>query len=147
MAASLVEQVEDLFLSRFERFADELRNKYPRYVFFVYRGSVGSLTEYQGYHVGIECAFPDKKPDETDSVALTFDLCHLTGEPKAMMGVCWGYPEAYGEAYFDDAWLGNDDWPIVTPSRLLQLENDLPRLIEVFVSCIERGYPSNREQT
>jgi hypothetical protein len=50
----LVEQIERLFLPEVQGVASEMRGRYSSLQFNVWHAPEGSLTDYQGYSLGIE---------------------------------------------------------------------------------------------
>ncbi|MGH7852712.1 MAG: hypothetical protein ACREP3_04685, partial [Candidatus Binatia bacterium] len=58
----------------------------------VHSDSVGSLTEYQGHQIVIDCLLKDTPDDQPDNVALSVNFRHLTTNPKIDADVCWGHP-------------------------------------------------------
>lgn len=121
-----------------------MRQRYPFVEFNVYSDPVGSLTQYQGWHLGLEAVFPGRRSDEADSVALSIDLCHLDREARVMADVAWGSPSGQCEATLWD-WTGtNAEWPLQTAARFDELERGIPQLLQVFAQAVERGYPSSR---
>ena len=77
----LIAQTEELFLPELRRLASEMRQLQPTLRFNVWHDPVGSLTDYQGYALGVECVFP-KVAQNVSDVALSVDLCHLTSTPS-----------------------------------------------------------------
>jgi len=58
MMHPLIAQTEELFLPELQRLASEMRQLHPTLRFNVWHDPVGSLTDYQGYALGVECVFP-----------------------------------------------------------------------------------------
>jgi hypothetical protein len=46
-------------MTPFKELAGRLSKEFPNVVTNVYSGNVGSLTEYQGYQIGIDCLLTD----------------------------------------------------------------------------------------
>jgi hypothetical protein len=76
-----VEELEHRFLPLFQAARDTAAARFPDYLFDVYSGSVGGLTSWQGYDVGLDVSFPDASAGEASGVAISIGLCHLTTEP------------------------------------------------------------------
>lgn len=55
---SLVKQIEELFLPEVQRLASETQQQHPSLRFNLWHAPVGSLTDYQGYALAVECLFP-----------------------------------------------------------------------------------------
>src|SRR5271169_2415575 len=98
----LVEQAEALFGSDMERLASDMQKRFPEFRFNLWRGPVGSLTEYQGYDIGVECVFQTIGPHDSVSVSLSVELCHLTSTPKVMATVNWDPASAHPGKQFRD---------------------------------------------
>jgi hypothetical protein len=101
---------------------------------------VGSLTDYQGYAVGVECAFSKVALNVSD-VALSVDLCHLTSTPKLMADVTWGHPSGHSEVAFRESCRLSNEWPEATEEVVEELREQFPRLVRAFQSPVERGAP------
>ena len=127
-------------MAPFEGLAEQLSTRFPNVVARAFSGSVGSLTEYQGYHVGVECLLTDAPDNRPDNVALSVDLWHLTTTPKVDAGVCWGHPSGHSEAEFRPG-------PLEVSSEILnELYVELPRLYESLVEAVNRGKPSDWDE-
>jgi hypothetical protein len=137
----LVQQIEESFLPELERHASQMRAQFPALRFHVWRSPTGTLTDYQGYDVGLECVFPQVAQDAPDNLALSIDLCHLTSTPRLMAGVGWGHPSGRSEAKFRDC-SKIADWPEATPEIIEELRRTLPKLIRAFESAIRHGVPT-----
>lgn len=137
----LAQHVEELFLPELERLASQLSGQFPALTFNVWHSPTGTLTEYQGYDVGLECVFPKSADDGPDNVALSIDLCHLTSTPRLMASVGWGHPSGQLEAEFKD-WATISDWPQATPETIEELRAAFPRLVQAFVAATHRAVPA-----
>lgn len=135
----LVKQIEEMFLPGLNRLASEMRERYPELSFNVWSTAVGTLTEYQGHDVGIECCFQRSSRDVADNVALTINLCHLTSTPRMMLDVICSEPSCHLDAAYPNNWLSNDDWPVATPEILNDLEKRFPDFIGTFYLAVEHG--------
>jgi hypothetical protein len=96
---------------------------------------VGSLTNYQGHDLGIDCLLTDATPDQADNVALSVEVRHLTTTPLMDAAVCWGHPSGHVEAeLFPD--------PVPMSSETLdKLEAHLPILYDAVELALKRGRP------
>jgi hypothetical protein len=128
---SLVEQIEQLFLPDLERLASQMRGQFPALEFNVWHSPTGTLTEYQGYDLGLECVFPAGGHNEPTTVALSIELCHLTSTPRLMAGVEWSGSSGHSEADFRD-WSKIADWPEATSETIEELRKTLPTLVQAF---------------
>jgi hypothetical protein len=134
---SIVESLEQKLLTPFRGLADHLSSQFPNLVINVYSQSVGSLTEYQGHQIVIDCLFIDAPLDQPDNVALCIDLQHLTTNPRIDADVCWGHPSGHVEAEFSAEPLD------VSDKVLNDLYADLPRLYDSLIEAVKRRKPSD----
>src|SRR6185369_2832057 len=107
-----------------------LRRRYPRLKIDTWSSPVGSLSEYQGHDVGIDCLNPYAPPDETDNVALSIGVKHLTTDPiLCEASVCWGAggPPTGAPAIHLDLLPEPVPWSL---AALEVIEARLPELIE-----------------
>ena len=137
----VVENLEHKLLTPFNELAERLRAEFPNVWTKVYSQSVGSLTEYQGHQIVIDCLLKDAPDDRPDNVALGVDLRHLTTVPKIDADVCWGHPSGHVEAEF------SFDPIEVSDQVLTDLYSDLPRLYEALIAAVRRGKPSDWDQS
>jgi hypothetical protein len=136
----VAEKLERTLTAPFKEVAERLSNQFPNVVANVFSGSVGSLTEYQGHHIGIDCLLTDAPADQPDNVALCVDLRHLTTNPKIDAGVVWGHPSGHVEAEFRPE-------PLEVSGEVLRgLYAELPRLYEGLVEAVKRRKPSEENE-
>ena len=140
---SIVEELEEKLLRKFEALADRLTNEFSNVQVRAYSAPVGSLTEYQGHDFYVDCLFTDASVEETDNVALTVSLAHLTTRPRINAAVVWGHPNAHTEATFFADWHTSNDWPDVSEEILERLCADIPRLSSALVEAVRRRRPSD----
>src|SRR5439155_2697312 len=69
--SNVVEELEKRLLPALQKAADEISRQFPRVKATTWSSPVGSLTDYQGHDLGIDCLFMDATPDQTDNVALS----------------------------------------------------------------------------
>ena len=136
-----VSKIESEILALFRRTADELSMKYPNVKVRAYSSPSGSATQYQGHDIVIDCLLTNAPIAQSDNLALSVSLCHLTTQPKINADVCWGHPSGAIEASFYEGWVKNDDWPLATKETIDKLIQDLPRLIAALEQAIKRGQP------
>ena len=136
----IVQDIEARLLPQLHAVADRLSTRFPHLKLHIFAGTVGAKTTYQGYHIGIECLFPNVRPDAPDNVALSVDFQHLPSAPQMTAAIVWGHPSGHSEAECSDAWVD------VSETAIEQLCTDLPRLCQEFESTVERGYPSDEMQ-
>ncbi len=132
----LVQEMERRFLPILNDMSKHLAREFPEVRTRVLSSAVGSLTDYQGQNLGVECLFPNATPDQDDNVALIISVKHLTTQPLIdSVDVCWGL------GYVEDTLFPN---PMeATESALAQIEANLPRLYETLKMAVRRGHPSN----
>jgi hypothetical protein len=134
-----IQPIAEQLLTTFTTIVPELVRKYPDVRLHTFSGSVGSLTDYQGYHIGVECLFPDAQLDHDDLVVLTVDFRHITTTPEMNADVTWG--RGHIDVAFSDAWAP------VSEQTHAQLFASLPRLCAAFEQAIQRGMPNEETQT
>jgi hypothetical protein len=128
----VVADLERRFLPRLELLKGRLETSYPNYRLSVWSSSVGARTEYQGHDVGLECTFPDATADESDCVALSIGVKHLTGIPLLCdASVGWGQGASL-DAQID---LILDPVPY-SDASVADIESRLPELAAVFETAI-----------
>jgi hypothetical protein len=137
----LVAVIEQELLTPLRELAESLNRQFPDLTATVFSGAVGSLTEYQGYHIGVDCLFANVSANQPDNVALSIDLQHLTTNPTIDAGVSWGHPSGHAEAEFSNEPLA------VSESVLSDLYADIPRLGRALTEAAERGRPSDGDET
>jgi hypothetical protein len=142
----LVEQIERLFLPEVQGVASEMRDRYSSLQFNVWHSPEGSLTDYQGYSLGIECVFPRAAANTSNNVALSVAVCHLASIPKLMADVVWGHPSGEVEAAFPDNRHSINEWPEATPEAVQELNKVLPKLIQAFQTAVWRAAPLSPPQ-
>lgn len=130
----IVQGLEKRFLPIIKRLAEEISNEFPHVKTNILSFSIGSLTTYQGYTIGIECLLPENSSNQTDNVALTIETMHLTSLPKVTVDMCWGDGKLEEELF---------SGPIeITEDVFEEIEAELPRMYNRLKESIRRGYPS-----
>lgn len=126
----LVVRLEETLLPEFRRIANQINQIFPNFEASVYSGSVGSLTQYQGYDFGIECLILDASDDEPDYIVLQVGLGYLTTNPRICADA--------GKASFKN-WSGMfpNEGIKVTDKILEDLYKDLPRLYEALFEALK----------
>jgi hypothetical protein len=136
MSAGWVQRIGDRVLPLLRSIADDIAREHPDVKVHVWDGPVGSLTELQGHDFGVECLFRDRTADESDNVALSINLAHLTTQPKlTSLDVCWGHPSGRLELDVLADWIDLDD------AALERIVAELPRLASALKSAVGRGRP------
>jgi hypothetical protein len=136
----IVENLERELLTPFRELAENLSARFPNMKMSVYSQDVGSLTEYQGHQILIDCLLTDAPDDQPDNVALSVSLRHLTTNPKIDADVCWGHPSGHIEAEFSPE-------PLEVSDKVLNdLYAALPDLYESLSEAINRGRPSDWDE-
>ena len=132
----MIQTLEERFLGRFEEFAAQLESDFAQIRAMAYSGPVGSLTPYQGYDVGVDCCLPDASPQESDNVALSIGVMHLTTEPMLCeASVGWGAPNAYTELD-----LLEESVPL-SSEAIEAIEAGVPKLFEALRIAVARRRP------
>ena len=139
----LVEHIERLFLPEVQRVASEMRDRYSSLQFNVWHAPEGSLTDYQGYSLGMECVFPKVVPS---NVALSVEVCHLTTTPNLMADVVWGHPSGEVEAAFSHTRHSVNEQPEATSETVQELYRAFPTLLQAFRTAVQRAAPPSPPQ-
>ena len=136
----IVAELERRFLPRLEAVATELQAEFPQFQIITWSSPTGSLTAYQGHDLGIDCLLPDAQPDQTYTMCLIIGVMHLTTTPKICDAAASGGP---GPPYTK---LDLLDAPIPFSLEALErIEAQLPRLVEVLRTALQRWYPAGFE--
>lgn len=138
---NLVEEIESNLLSVFRETGSKFSTQFPNVKAVAYSSPVGSATQLQGHHIVIDCLLTDAPLDQSDNVALSVNICHLTTQPKINADVCWGHPSGTIEDSFYDDWQKSEDWPLATKETVAQLYQTIPRLIAALEMALKRGCP------
>jgi len=136
----VVEELERRFLPALHRMAQEISEKFPGVKASAWSQAVGSLTDYQGHDIGVECLLPSAGPDQPDNIALSISVKHLNTVPYFDAAyVCWGHPSGYVEAELFRE-------PIeVSDKALAEIDAGLQTLYDAFQVAVARGYPSDEQ--
>jgi hypothetical protein len=137
----LREHLESEYLPRLQSLRAVLAERYPEFRFDVQSAAVGSLTDYQGHVIYLECTFVGRPHDKSDNVAFMIRVCHLDRRPRLMADVAWGAPESWTEESLDPNWTTNEEWPQADADTLRRLAHDFQRLLEAFKRAVARGTP------
>ena len=135
-----LKQLEDRFLSVFRKMAAEISAEFPKVHTNVWSYPVGALTDYQGHGLGVECSIPINLTDiaeqvQMQNVALMINLKHLSSKPEIdSVMVSWGSGQVE-ERLVSEAGEINED-------KLVEVENDLPKLYAVLKTALGRGKPA-----
>ena len=125
--------LEGRFLPLLEEACAAISLEYPAYKFNVWSSAVGSMTDYQGHNLGLECLLPDATDDEADNFALLIGAMHLTTEPMICEAcVEWsqgGHPDIRIELLSE---------PLPFSSEAIdQIVLQLPELLLVFRKALQ----------
>jgi hypothetical protein len=89
-ATEVVAELESVFGPLFESARNDLALEYPSVEVRKWSSSIGRLTEYDGYDIGIECVFSDARPEESNCVSASVGVWHLSTTPEFnSFGVDW----------------------------------------------------------
>jgi hypothetical protein len=129
----VVETLERKILPHLEAAATNLGKRYPRLTINTWSSPTGSLTEYQGHDIGIDCVDPAALDAEPCNVFLTIGVMHLTTQPLLCDAkVAW---DSEGPASGLDLLLE----PVLWSEEVLQnIEDRLPDLIQSLADELER---------
>jgi hypothetical protein len=131
-----VSQLRASLLPILQAWEQELRREYPDLTTSIYDGAVGTLTDWRGHDIGIECMFKNAAPGWPDNLALSVSLKHLHKTPSIdSADVVWGHPSGYVEANVLPASVE------FSPNRLVELIERLPELFTALKGAIRRGRP------
>jgi hypothetical protein len=131
---AIVEWLTGTIAVRLKELAQPLRLRFPGVRIQMFGGPVGSRTEFQGYHVGVEADLPSG-----DGIGLSVCAAYLTTAPRVLGDVCWDAPGGTIEATTCEDWLHSSGWPLATTENLRRVEQELPRLVDALAVAIERG--------
>jgi hypothetical protein len=135
----VVQDLETRFLTRLEGYAEPLRSDFPNIKVEVWSWSVGSLTDFQGHNLGIDCTMPDVPLNRPNNIALIIEVMHLTTEPRLCDAiVCWGHPSGAVEAA-----LIRDGALPYNESTISIVEERLDELVAALREALRRGIPSD----
>jgi len=133
---NVVQELENRFLSGLQGVAKEIAEQFPGVKAIVWSSPVGSLTDYQGHDLGIDCLLTAAGPDQPDNVALIIGVRHLTTTPLIdRAGVGWGDPSVRVEAELFPEPME------VTTEALQEIETRLPLLYDALKRAVRRGRP------
>jgi hypothetical protein len=129
---AVVEALERKILPHLAAAAKTLRERHPCLTINTWSSHTGSLTEYQGHDVGIDCLNPAALESEPNNVALIIGVQHLTTRPLLCEAhVVWGSGGPVG---------GIDLLPKPVPwseEVIQRIENQLPELIQCLENELE----------
>jgi hypothetical protein len=132
---AVVQDAEQRFFPSLHALAAEINERFQNVRATVWSYPVGSLTEFQGHSLGVDCVITDARSDQPDNIALEIGFRRLTTSPYLDAGVCWGHPSGYSEA---DAF---PDPVALTEDGLATVEAALPHLAAALVEALVRGQP------
>lgn len=89
-----LERLRQSILPQLRESADRLRSQFPTVDVEVFEGDVGSATDYQGYHLGLDCVFKDITSLELpNGIALEISIKHVQTAPTIdTADVVWNHP-------------------------------------------------------
>ena len=138
----VVQDLEQRFCRRLGEHAKAIRDEFPSVKAEVWSWSTGSLTDWQGHDIGIDCQIADVPDDRPDNVALTISVMHLTTEPKFFgANVVWGHPSGTVEGELP----GLDEAPY-NETTVEIIDERLDELVAALRKALRRGKPSDRPE-
>ena len=133
---NIVAELERRFLPHLQRIAAKLQTEFPKFQITTWSSPTGSLTEYQGHDLGIDCVLPDAPPDQPYTICLIIGVMHLTTSPEICDAEVSGGPGTPGTE------LSLLDAPIPFSLEALEwIEAQLSRLVEVLRTALQRWHP------
>ncbi len=136
----VVAELENRLLPRLAEAARQIEQDFAPVRARSWSAPVGSLTEYQGHTVGLECYFPDAPPDAPGSLGLDISVRHLSTAPElAGAYVAWNSPSGACE-------IDLIEQPVpYSAEALTSLEARLGELIAAVRRAVGRGKPPGWE--
>ena len=130
-----IKDLEETFLPRLQLARDSFAAMYPSLQFNVWSSPTGSLTEYKGHDVGIECMFPDALGDQSNCVAIMLGVKHLTSSPL----LCDANVE-WGQGDHPDIRVDLLPTPVAYSQNTLNaVSTQFEQLLEVFSRAVKSG--------
>jgi hypothetical protein len=132
----VVAELENRLLPRLAEAARQIEQDFAAVRARSWSAPVGSLAEYQGQTVGLECYFSDAPPDAPDSLGLDITVRHLTTAPElAEAYVAWNSPSGACE-------IDLIEHPVpYSAEALAGLEARFGELIAAVRRAVARGKP------
>lgn len=113
-----------------------LKTKFPGVQLRLMDGRVGELTEYDGYHVGIDCDLQSAVQPRSLVLEVSVRQAHHATATIDCAHVAWGHPDAHIETELVDA-------PIqFTSAAIDRLKGGLHTLLASLEAALHRGRPS-----
>ena len=132
---NVVQDAERRFLPAMHALAAQINQRFEHVRAGIWSSPLGSLTEFQGHDLGVDCVIRDVPADHPGSIALQLVFCHLTYSPKVEAFVCWGYPSGYVDAEVCAA-------PVeLSEATMATIEAAFPQLSAALLAALERGHP------
>jgi hypothetical protein len=135
VAMSVAQDAETRFLPALHIIAAEINRRFKNVRADIWSGPVGSLTEFQGHGLGVDCLIYDAPADQPDNIALIIGYEYLATSPKVNADVCWGHPSGHVEADVFATPLELNE------AALAGIEAALPRLSAALIAALEQGHP------
>jgi hypothetical protein len=93
-ATDLLERLRAVVVPRLRECEQSLREKFPSVDVSFYEGEVGQLTDYRGYHLGLECVLAEAAPEAPSCLALEISVRGKDTSPELdAADVAWGHPD------------------------------------------------------
>ncbi len=135
--SEIVEYLNENLLPQLKEIASHLSAEYPEVAAHAHSYPVGSLTNYQGHLLCVDCTLKDAKDEDPDNVGLCIDLGYLTTAPTIEADVSWSHPSGYVEAE-----VFGSPAPL-TEETIAQVFRELPRLRQALQDAVARRLPSS----
>lgn len=133
--SKVANSLEQRFLASLQVAAADIKTEFRHVRAQAYSQPFGQATDSPGHAMGLSCFFPQAPDDQPDEVVLEIVLGGAWNPvPSIEVNVIWGYPGQV-EA---------DLFPVPVPlsdAVIQQIECELPRLLAVLRSAVQRGRP------
>ena len=87
----VISQLEELRSSHLDHICADLKSRHPDFIIRLGSGTVGDNTEFQGYHIFIDCDRRGSEDPEPNCVTLEICAKYLDTTPLlCSLDVCWG---------------------------------------------------------
>ena len=135
----MVAELERRFLPRLAEAGRDIERDFPPARARPWSAPVGSLTEYQGHVIGLDCWLPHTPADHPDSGGLELGVRHLSTAPE--------WDQASGA--WDDGRCEIDrlaDPVPYSPSAVAALVDRLGELVMALRAAVARGEPERYQE-
>src|SRR5262245_41293358 len=93
---NIVQELERRFMPDLEKDAADLQSEFTKFQISTWSSPTGSLTEFQGHDICIDCVLPNAPPEQPYTNCLIVGVMHLTTSPKVCDAAVSGGPGTAG---------------------------------------------------